>query len=290
MNDNNGKYIVLNGMVRDSSEMTDADFSPGKAAYEVFRIIRGVPLFYEDHIERLRGTLDAIGLKLSAADGRQTAGYESAFSEDNLKENIKKLLSVNEADYCNVKVVISEAGGQLEQLVYISRSRYPTSEEADEGVKTGLLQIERHNPNAKVLNKDYINAVNAKMKEDDYYELILMDSEGRITEGSKSNVFFVKDGSIITAPGEYVLKGITRKYVFEACKRAGHAVIEQFLDAKDLPLVDAAFLSGTSIKVLPVKMIDKYEIQSSANSLIRAVRHEYDVLLEKYIDEHVKLW
>jgi len=290
MNDNVGKYIILNGMVKDSAEKTDADLAAGKAAYEVLRIIRGVPLFFEDHIERLRGTLEATGFISQAPDGGEPAGGDCVFSADNLKENIKKLLSANEADFCNVKIVIIETGSRTEQLMYISRSRYPTREEADSGVKTGLLQIERHNPNAKVLSKEYINAVSAKMKEDDFYELILMDSRGRITEGSKSNVFFIRDGSIITAPGEYVLKGVTRKYVFEACKRAGYTVTEQFLDARDLPLAEAAFLSGTSINVLPVKKIEKHEMQSSANPLIKAVRHEYELLLEKYIDEHVKLW
>lgn len=312
MDDNSGKYVVLDGIVKDASETISVDYTSGRTAYEVLRIIRGVPLFFEDHFKRMMGTIGVIGLSTAIKAERPTDG-DSMIAErptdgdsiitggqaddggrvitaGQLKDSIRKLLAANEADCCNVKIVISEADGRLRQLLYISRSHYPTQEETDEGVKTGLLHIERHNPNAKVLNQAYISAVSTKMKEDTYYELILVDNNGRITEGSRSNAFLVRDGSIYTAPGEFVLKGITREYVFEACRRAGYAVIEQFTEAKDLPEVEAAFLSGTSIKVLPIATIDRLVLNSSANPVIAEVRLEYDKLLEKYIDENGKIW
>ncbi len=287
MNDNSGKYIVLDGIVRDSSEAISVDASSGRTAYEVLRVIRGVPLFFEDHFERMIGTIATIGMSSAIKDGGSTDG-KGIITAGQLKENIMKLLAANEADYCNVKIIISETDGRLGQMLYISKSHYPSKEEADTGVKTGLLQIERHNPNAKLINQAYIDAVAAKKKEDDYFELILVDNNDRITEGSKSNAFFVRDGSIFTAPGEFVLKGITRKYVFEACRRAGYTVIEQFVSAEDLPEVEAAFLSGTSIKVLPINKIDRLVLNSSDNLAIAAVRLEYDKLIEKYIDENGK--
>ena len=287
MNDNLGKYVVLDGIVRDASEAISVDASSGRTAYEVLRVIRGVPLFFEDHFERMIGTIGAIGLSSAIKGGRSTDG-SGVIAAEHMKEDIERLLAANEADYCNVKIVINEIDGRLRQMHYISKSHYPSQEEADTGVKTGLLQIERRNPNAKVINQAYMDAVATKKKEDDYFELILVDNNGRITEGSKSNAFFVRDGSIFTAPGEYVLKGITRKYVFEACRRAGYAVIEQFVVAEDLPEVEAAFLSGTSIKVLPINSIDRLVLNSSDNPSIAAVRFEYDKLIEKYIDRNGK--
>ncbi len=289
MKDNSGKYIVLDGMVKDASEAVSVDSISGRTAYEVLRIIRGVPLFFEDHFERLKATINAISMSPAIKSDLLTDN-DYVITAGQLKENIKKLLTANEADMCNVKIVISEIGSRMSQMIYISKSHYPTQEEADTGVKTGLLQIERHNPNAKVLNQVYIDAVSAKMKEDAYYELILVDSNGQITEGSKSNAFFVRDGSVYTAPGEFVLKGITRKYVIEACKKAGYQVIEQFVNVNDLPDVEAAFLSGTSIKVLSISTVDRIELNSSLNPAIAAIRREYDALLEKYIDDNGKTW
>lgn len=277
MKDNSGKYFLLNGIVKNNSETIDIDSASGKAAYEVIRIINGVPLFFEDHYERLRSSLEAIGL-LFELNGAA------------LKESIGRLIAANEADNCNVKIVMYEddAADQLTQLFYISKSHYPTREEVDKGVRTGLFQIERVNPNAKVHNHEYKNAVSAKMQDGGYFELLLLNSKGRITEGSKSNSFFVKGNSIITAPGEFVLRGITRKYVFEACRNAGFEVTERFIEEGELGEIDAAFLSGTSIKVLPIKTIDQIELNSSANPVVDAVRHEYDKLLERYLAEYVQ--
>ncbi len=275
MKDNAGKYFLLSGIVRNDPQIIDVDSTSGKAAYEVIRIINGVPLFFEDHHERMKGSLEAIGLSFELNAGL-------------IKESIEKLLAANKSDNCNVKIVMyeDEASGQPAQLFYINKSYYPTREEADAGVRTGLFQIERDNPNAKVLNHDYKNTVSAKMQEGGYFELILVDNNGRITEGSKSNAFFIKDNSIITAPGEFVLRGITRQYVFEACKNAGFEVTERFVEAGKLQQIDAAFLSGTSIKVLPIKTIDHIELNSSANLVVDAVRHEYDKLLERYLAKH----
>jgi CRISPR/Cas system-associated protein Cas7 (RAMP superfamily) len=49
-------------------------------------------------------------------------------------------------------------------------------------------------------------------------------------------------------------------------------------------------LSGTSIKVLPIKTVDQLVLNSPANPVIAAVRREYDEILKKYIDKHVKIW
>lgn len=277
MDDNSGQYFMIGEEIREASEMPDVDMASGKTAYEVLRIIDGVPLFYLDHYERMKSTIEAVGRTLDIGAAR-------------LQENIKKLLSANGLINCNVKIIAYEEHGKQRYIAYNSKSYYPSEAEADIGVRTGLLQIERQNPNAKLLNKAYKDAVSSKIKECGYFEVILVDSSGRITEGSKSNAFFVKGRTVCTAPGEAVLKGITRKYVIEACRNAGFEVIEQFVEAKDIAGVDGAFLSGTSIKVLPVKLIDGVELNSPGNPVVAAVRREYNEILEKYIENNVKTW
>ena len=39
-----------------------------------------------------------------------------------------------------------------------------------------------------------------------------------ITEGSRSNIFFLKDETLVTAPDNAVLNGITRKHILEICR------------------------------------------------------------------------
>jgi len=279
MEDNVGNFVVHNGRLRESSGTVGYDMEKisGKAAYEVIRVINGVPLFFEDHFDRLRSTYNTIGKPLP-------------MTMDQLADDIRKLLSKTVNTNCNIKLVLFDEDGIQNELIYISKSYYPTEAEADAGVITGKLRIERHNPNAKILNKAYKDAINAKMAAESLFEVILVDSNGRITEGSRSNLFFVKGDKVLTAPGEYVLRGITRKYVFEACRNAGYEVLEKFVGADEISRMEGAFLSGTSIKVLPVKSIDDVVLNSSENLVIKAIRREYDKILGEYIDKHANMW
>lgn len=279
MEDNAGRYIVHNGILKDCSEIEAFDMKKmtGKAAYEVIRIINGVPLFFEDHYDRLKATFKTIGKPLD-------------LTNQQLAENIKRLKDKIGNVNCNVKIVVLDGVQHQEYVIYVSRSYYPADAEVDAGVRTGMVQIERKNPNAKIIDKVYKDAVEKRRTEGDYFEVILVDYKGRITEGSKSNLFFVKNGRIITTPEKYVLKGITRKYILEACGRAGFDVEQEFVRADEIGTVEGCFLSGTSIKVLPIKSIDDVILNSSANPVISAVRQEYDRIISEYIDRHVKLW
>ncbi len=277
LDDNAGSYYILNGNVAEASVAVEADLSSGRSAYEVIRVIRGIPLFYQDHYDRLASTFMTIGKPLAADTNR-------------LKEYLKKLLEMNKSDFCNIKVIVFEKDGYQNVLSYISKSYYPSEAEADTGVRTGIFRLERSNPNAKLLNRVYKDAVSAQIKEGGYFEVLLVDSHERITEGSRSNVFFVRKDRILTAPGEHVLKGITRKYVLEACRNAGYETVEEFIETEGLSNVDGAFLSGTSIKVLPIASIDEIAVHSSVNPVVTAVRREYDLLLEKYIEANAKIW
>ena len=87
-----------------------------------------------------------------------------------------------------------------------------------------------------------------------------------------------------------MLKGITRKYVFEACRNAGFDVGEEFVRADEIDEIEGCFLSGTSIKVLPVRSIDDIVLNSADNPVISDIRQEYDKILGEYIDRHVNMW
>ena len=277
MTDNAGRYYIYNGELRDSNHMEIAVPVGNQAVYEIIRIIAGVPLFLEDHYERMRISMRNIG-------------YETDFTCSSLAGEIKRTIEANGQINCNVKImtIFAETGSHI--LLYISKSHYPEEELFENGVKAGLMQLERENPNIKLLNHAYRYAADKKIREGDYFEVLLCRDDGSITEGSKSNVFFVKGNRIYTAPDTYVLKGITRKYVMEACRIAGYEVCETLTAVSLLKNMDGLFLSGTSIKVLPVAEVGELGFQSAKNPAIKAVREEYDKIIKKYIDGHVKIW
>ena len=277
MEDNAGKYVVHNGIVKRCSEIEiiNAQTMTGRAVYEVIRVFNGIPLFFEDHYDRLMSTLKAVGGRLDLSD-QQLAG------------DIRKLLDNTGNNNCNVKIVVLDEAQCQERFVYVSKSHYPAEAEVSNGVRTGLLQIERKNPNAKIIDKAYNDAVEEKLSEGRYFEVILVDSQGRITEGSRSNLFFIKNGRIVTAPEEFVLKGY-RGNMFLKPVKCRFSAEQEFVRTDAIDDIEGCFLSGTSINAA-IKSIGDTVLDSAANPVISAIRHEYDKIIEEYIDNHVKLW
>jgi branched-chain amino acid aminotransferase len=77
-----------------------------------------------------------------------------------------------------------------------------------------------------------------------------------ITEGSRSNIFFVKGEILVTAPDNLILNGITRKHILEICRNNYIPVELRCVDAGDISEYDSVFMTGTSPMVLPFNRID----------------------------------
>jgi D-alanine transaminase len=76
---------------------------------------------------------------------------------------------------------------------------------------------------------------------------------GMITEASRSNVFFVIDGTLFTHPeSNFVLSGITRKNVLRIAQDAGIKIREEALQENRLRFTQEAFITNTSAEVTPV--------------------------------------
>lgn len=272
MKDNIGLWFVFNDFVKQEEQLKNIKVPEKELVYEVIRIIKGVPLFFEDHFTRLKETFNLLG-------------FELMISEEGLKKQIHKLVRACNQKDCNVKVIVYTEHKEQNCLIYLSKYYYPSKEEIEEGVSVGLFQWERQNPNAKVINQQYKENVSKKITEEKVFEVLLVNNQNEITEGSRSNVFFIKENKVFTAPGECILKGITRQYVFEACKKAAVEVVERLVSMDELKAMEGVFISGTSIKVLPVSNIDDFVYQSASHPTIVGIRDQFDLLINNYVNK-----
>ena len=154
------------------------------------------------------------------------------------------------------------------------------------GIHTILHEAERDNPNVKVIAATFRDKVNKSIENAGAYEALLVNNKGEITEGSKSNVFFVKDDVFYTAPAEDVLVGITRSRIIQLCLKLGYNIVEQPISVDFLEDIDGLFLTGTSPKVLPIASINERKYNSAGNSAIRAIHDAYNKLINDYIDKN----
>ncbi|SFI92391.1 branched-chain amino acid aminotransferase [Aerobium aerolatum] len=91
-----------------------------------------------------------------------------------------------------------------------------------------------------------------------YADAMMLDWRGQVAEATGANIFFVKEGKLLTPTPDCFLDGITRRTVIGLAKRRGIEVIERAIMPEELEGFEEAFLCGTAAEVTPVAEIGKY--------------------------------
>ena len=261
--------ILSNDGLMHESSYSEISFYSDQSVYEVIRVIDGVALFLEDHFLRLEISMQIQGLLLQ-------------ISYSDFKQNIAELVRLNHKKEGNVKFVYSVAAGNVQWAFSFIPHNYPIPENYQFGVTTDLVFAERQNPNAKVIQVGIRDLANQMITDRKLYEVLLVDRDEKITEGSRSNVFFVKSDVFYTAPVSMILVGITRKKVFDCLKELGYTIVEEAVSVKEIDDFDAVFLTGTSPKVLPIRSIGE-KLFDVRNSAVLGLLDGYNLMIQNYI-------
>lgn len=124
----------------------------------------------------------------------------------------------------------------------------------------------------------YVNSILASQEAKDkgFDEALLSDMNGNIAEGPGANMFFEKDGKLVTPPAGYILPGITRATVMEICNESGIQVEERHFGLEELKQADAAFFCGTAAEIVGWASIDRQPFKKDWNdSLGRQIQLSY---------------
>ena len=268
------EFFIHNGKVLVSDGKELSFDSSVKVIYEVVRVIDGIPLFWEEHMDRLLRSA-----KLLQADA---SGVVEPITRDT-----RKVIELNEAPEKNLKVLLYNLNNPVpDYYVFFIKSFYPSQELYRNGIKAITCEAMRDNPHIKIINKEFRETVDRSLQQCDAYEALLLNDKGEITEGSRSNVLFVKDGVVYTPHSKDVLLGTTRAHILGICKDLGVKVVEKSINYEFLKECDGLFITGTSPKVLPISQVDDIDFASTKNGVILGIMKAFDRLIEDYIESH----
>lgn len=229
--------------------------------YEVIRVINKKPVFLKEHYDRMKESI-----YLSKVEGN--LDYER------YKQSVDLLIKENDFENCNIRVSYYYDNEEV-VLFYFIESHYPTKEMFETGVHTVTAKVQRNNPNVKAFQKDFKEKVQNIMEEAKAFEAILVNEDNTVSEGSRSNIFFVDGEKLVTSPDSAVLLGVTRSKVIEVCENNGIKVEKRMIDFSELDSFDGAFITGTSNDVLPIKSIDDRIYNSADNDVVKKAYELY---------------
>jgi D-alanine transaminase len=246
----------------------------GDGIYEVIRVYNGKPFLLKEHIERLVKSAEAIMLQLP---------YSTDQIYDIINEGLEKA-GLKEAEiYIQITRGIAPRAHLFPTTssvmsMTIKNARVLDEKKKVDGVSVTLLEDERWK-NCYIKSLNLLPNVIAKQKAvtNGHEEAILL-RDGFITEGSSSNIFVVKNGKLITTPAtNFILHGITRAAVIGLAAKFNIPFEEKNFDREFLYQADEAFITSTSVEVLPISRIDDISLPSN-RPITEILQKEYQGL------------
>jgi len=260
-------YFVLNNEIRSTCDFNPYPLKKGLSIYEVLRVQEGVPLFLDDHIRRFYNSAQFENITLP-------------FGSDSIKQRLKALLQYNKISTGNVKFLYHKSpDGDSRFMAWLMPFFYPSGQQYSDGVKVEFMEAERPRPNAKKALYVLREKADKIIKQEKCFEVLYCNSDGLITEGSRSNIFFVADDALVTPEESLVLPGVTRMKIIGLALENGIQLRQQYINRNKISEFEACFLTGTSPKVLPVAQLGEKSFDVN-HPLTRKLMEAYDELVE----------
>jgi len=266
------KYFISNGKLIQTENFDISELEKGFSVYEVVKITEGIPLFFEDHLKRLHYSAKLKNKKIP-------------FSDAEIKQNVFKLIETNNLKEGRLKFAVRFYQSNDKLICFFLNPIIPTSDNYKNGITVMTVQAERENPNAKIINYELRTYINKLISENAVFEVLLVNKNKIITECSKSSIFFIKDKTVYTSLSKNVLSGITRSYIYKICKNKSIEIIESEIKQNELHTFDSAFITGTSIGVLPIRKIDNIQYNPE-NEMITLLHNNYNSIVENYLSRN----
>ncbi|MCC6428130.1 MAG: branched-chain-amino-acid transaminase [Phycisphaerales bacterium] len=260
-------YIWVNGELLPKSKAVvsvyDHGLLYGDGVFEGIRIYRGKIFKCQQHMDRLYRCAEAIRLKIPVP----------------VKEMVeiqRRCIEANELTEGYIRLVITRGFGTLGLdprrcpepgvICIADQIRLFPAEAYEAGMRVIVANRPKTpvaclDPRIKSLN--YLNNILAKCEAIDFGcdEVIMLNMEGFITEGSGDNIFTIKDGVLYTPPSDAgILEGVTRGFVArELAPALGYKCIEKNMRVEDVLTADEVFLTGTAAEIIGVSQIDRHD-------------------------------
>ena len=281
----NTDAVILNGEVVQENQALISPFNRGMmygdGCFETIRSYSGKFLGWDMRFERLKGGLDYLNI-------------DAPFTSQELKEQVLSLLSKNSLSKADAMIRLQcwRKGG---------RGYTPSSSEANWMIQASALS-KHHNainlilaetrciPSVALERKyklsnglNYIKAAQeAKEKSGD--DSLMLTVNGKISETTSANIFWVKGDKVFTPSVEcYLLPGVTRSIVINVIQSLGIQIEEGVFDLGAIEEAEAVFCTNSLKEISEVQSLDEHRFEVS-HPLVQKIKTGFNRFKEQELE------
>ncbi|RJQ14194.1 MAG: branched-chain-amino-acid transaminase [Nitrospiraceae bacterium] len=265
----------------------DHGFLYGDGIYETMRAYKGVVFKIDEHIGRLFRSASMIGLEIPKGP-------------EEIREAVYETMRANNQKEAVIRITVSRGAGPVGLdpelcpkptfVIFSGEFREYPKQYYRKGVKIAIVNTRRNfrgalDPQIKSLN--FLNNILAKIeaKKRGAYEAVMLNYRGLIAEGTITNIFFVRDHVLCTpAISTGILDGITRRTILDIARESGIEISEGRFRKEEIYRAEEAFISNTTMEVMPVAAID--DVKIGPGKITKALHQGYRKKVAVYLRQH----
>ncbi len=265
--------VYINQKIVDKSELKEVlepGFLFGWGVFEALRAYSAKPAFLGFHIERLNKSLELVGLEKADISWQKT---------------IDKLLKENKLSDAYIRITAYRKREGLGLVIYVDKFSYYTDEVYKKGFKAIISTHKRdiNSITSKVKSLSYLENRIAwfQAQKQKKQEALLLNQEGNLAGGARSNLFLVKDKTLLTpAVEEGAFSGITRQVILDIAKQLGLGISKGNINPEVIVSADEAFITSSLMEVMPlVEVGDKQVADGKPGGITLKLLEEYRKLI-----------
>lgn len=253
--------LLVNGKPGAALPIGDRGLQYGDGLFETIEVSSQRPVFFERHLKRLENGCQRLGIPYPGVD---------------LLTEEAAALCRQAAPQAVLKIIVTAGSGgrgyrrpdapQATRILSLHpHPEYPANL-ADEGIVARFcatrLGLNPALAGIKHLNRLEQVLARAEWRDPAIQEGLMLDTEGRVIEGTMSNLFYVSSQTLRTpALHQTGIAGVMRGLLIDLAKKHGLAVDEFDVTPERLLAADECFVCNSIIGIWPLKQIDRTTFQ-----------------------------
>jgi branched-subunit amino acid aminotransferase/4-amino-4-deoxychorismate lyase len=258
--------------------INEQNYQFGYGIFETIKLYNNFAFMLENHIDRLINSAKILELVLP-------------FDKQSLINDIDMFINIVSPKNDVLKIIISKSDKEYDNLIFTIRNSNYTKNDYFNGFNITLSKIKRNinSPLTYIKSLNYLDNILAKKEatKKGFKEALILNTDNYISEGSMSNIFFIKN-SILHTPDLNcgLLPGIARDLVMTTiAKTIDLEVITGKYFVDDLYNADELFITNSVLQIMPVTFIEDIPINNGKiGYYTKRISAEYNKLVDYHIN------
>ncbi len=294
----------VNGQITPIEEarisILDRGFLYGDSVYEVFRTYSGVPLFCDEHFDRMENSARLVFMRISQTREAMLEEMRRTAAAANVPAGQDIYVRWHVTRGSGALDLVPSRNLESSYVIIVKEVPHWNPEFYSRGMRLAVTSVRRNPVEAlspDIKSGNYLNNILgvSEAVELGANDCLMLNPSGLVTEASNSNVFFVIDGRLMTPSVESgVLRGITKAAIAQLGEETGCVLHEQKIPASQLAKASECFVTSATREVMPVVGLrlesgEWREFPAGGGEVTQWVAKAYKDAVGAYVKTHANL-